>query len=275
VFPNLPIGGFSLEVSATGFNNYLQSGIILQVGNKVQVNVTLQLGAVSQEVHVSANAAMVEMQDTSISQVVDQRRIVDLPLNGRQATDLILLSGGAVVAPNAAGRVVSSHDMPNSVGVSIGGGQINGNNYLLDGGDHNDVHSAINLPFPLPDALQEFSVQTSGLSARYGVQPGGVVNAVTKSGTNQLHGNLLRIRPQWEFQCAQLFRAGPRLTRRNQFGGTLGGRIIKDKLFFFNGFRPPANVRRRRKASPTYPLRPPSRATSALESAACQSRAEP
>jgi hypothetical protein len=273
VFPNLPIGGFSLEVSATGFNNYLQSGIILQVGNKVQVNVTLQLGAVSQEVHVSANAAMVEMQDTSISQVVDQRRIVDLPLNGRQATDLILLSGGAVVAPNAAGGVVSCHDMPTSVGVSIGGGQINGNNYLLDGGDHNDVHSAINLPFPLPDALQEFSVQTSGLSARYGVQPGGVVNAVTKSGTNQLHGNLFEFVRNGNFNARNYFAPDHDSLRRNQFGGTLGGRIIKDKLFFFNGFRPPADER----APPQSIAYVPTQAAlsgnfSALESATCQSR---
>src|SRR5215471_10426289 len=102
VLPNLPVGPYSIEVTAAAFSGYLQSGLVLQVGNNVQVNVTLQLGAVAQELRVSANAVMVETQDTSISQVVDQRRIVDLPLNGRQATDLILLSGGAVIPPNAA-----------------------------------------------------------------------------------------------------------------------------------------------------------------------------
>src|SRR5262249_29707593 len=104
--PNLAVGPYSLEIAADGFNTYIQSGIILQVGNNVQINAPLQLGSVNQELRVSANAAMVEMQDTSISQVIDQRRIVDLPLNGRQATDLILLTGGAAMPPNAASRVI-------------------------------------------------------------------------------------------------------------------------------------------------------------------------
>jgi hypothetical protein len=166
VLPNLPIGPYKLEVSAPSFSTYLQSGISLQVGNNVQINVSLQVGAVSQEVQVSANAAMVETQDTAIAEVVDQQRIVELPLNGRQATDLILLSGGANVPPGAGGRFITTHDYVSSVGVSISGGQENGNNYLLDGGDHNDTHSNVNLPFPFPDALQEFSVQTNGVSAR-------------------------------------------------------------------------------------------------------------
>ena len=89
VLPNLPVGPYRLEVTAPSFSTYVQSGITLQVGNNVQINVALQLGAVTQEVQVSANAAMVETQDTSISEVIDQRRIIDLPLNGRQATDLI------------------------------------------------------------------------------------------------------------------------------------------------------------------------------------------
>src|SRR4029077_6478817 len=146
LLPHLPVGPYSVEATAQGFNGYLQSGIVLQVGNNVQVNIKLQLGAVSQELRVSANAAMVETEDTSISQVIDQRRIVDLPLNGRQATDLILLSGGAVIPPNAASRVITTHDYPTAVGISVSGGQINGNNYLLDGGDHNDSHSNVNLP---------------------------------------------------------------------------------------------------------------------------------
>ncbi len=150
VLPGLPVGGYSLEVTATGFSKYQQTGIVLQVGQNVQLNVSLKLGSTSQVVQVSADAAMVETQDTSISTVIDQQRIVDLPLNGRQATDLILLSGGAAQPPNASSRVVTSHDYVNSVGVSVSGGQINGNNYLLDGGDNNDSHSNVNMPFPFP-----------------------------------------------------------------------------------------------------------------------------
>src|SRR6185295_1106286 len=140
------------------------------------------------------------------------------------------------------------------------------------GGDHNDVHSAINLPFPLPDALQEFSIQTSGLSARYGVQPGGVVNAVTKSGTNQFHGNLFEFIRNGNFNARNYFASDHDSLRRNQFGGTLGGPIVKDKLFFFNGFQ----ATRERTAPPQSIAYVPTQAAlsgnfAALESAACQS----
>ncbi len=272
VLPNLPIGPYRIEVTASGFSNYVQSGIILEVANNVQINVALQLGSVTQEMHVSANAAMVETQDTSISQVVDQRRIVDLPLNGRQVTDLIVLSGGAAIPPNAASRVITTHDYPTSVGVSVSGGQINGNNYLLDGGDHNDTHSNVNLPFPFPDALQEFSVQTSGVSARYGLHSGAVINAVTKSGTNQFHGGLFEFVRNGDFNARNFFAPTQDTLRRNQFGGLIGGPIRKDKIFVFSGYQ----ATRTRTAPPQTISFVPTQAAlngdfSTLESAACQS----
>jgi len=272
VLLNLPVGPYRLEVKAPSFSNHVQSGIVLQVGNNVQINVTLQLGTVSQEVQVSANAAMVETQDTSVSEVIDQKRIVDLPLNGRQATDLILLSGAASVPPGAAGRFITTHDYVSSVGVSIAGGQENGNNYLLDGGDHNDTHSSVNLPFPFPDALQEFSVQTNGVSARYGLHPYAVVNAVTKSGTNQIHGDLFEFVRNGDFNARNFFAPTQDSLRRNQFGGTIGGPIRKDRIFLFNGFQ----ATRTRTAPPqTTSFVPTQQALngdfSTLESAACQS----
>lgn len=234
--PNLPVGPYTLEVSSPSFKSFVQTGIILQVGNNVLANVTLQLGDVTQEVRVAANAAMVETQETSISEVIDQRRIIDLPLNGRQATDLILLTGGAAMPPNST-RVITTHDYATAVGVSVAGGQINGNNYLLDGGDHNDSHSNVNLPFPFPDALQEFSVQTSGVSARYGLHPGSVVNVVTKSGTNHFHGSLFEFVRNGAFNARNFFARTQDTLRRNQFGGTVGGPIRKDKLFVFSGYQ--------------------------------------
>ncbi len=220
-FPNLPVGPYSLEVSSQGFGSYMQSGIILQVGNNVQINISLQVGAVTQQLQVSANAAMVETQDTSISEVVDQRRIVDLPLNGRQATDLIVLSGGASVPPNSSrlAEGPAGHDYISAAAVSVSGGQINGNNYLLDGGDHNDSANNVNLPFPFPDALQEFSVQTNGVSARYGLHPGAVVNVITKSGTNQFHGDLFEFVRNGDFNARNFFAPTQDSLRRNQFGG--------------------------------------------------------
>ena len=246
VLPNLPIGAYRLEVSAAAFNSYVQSGITLQVGNNVQINVPLQVGNINQQVSVQSNAEMVETQETAISQVVDQRRIVDLPLNGRQVTDLIALSGGtSVPSASVQSRVLTTHDYPTSVAISVAGGQTNGNNYLLDGGDHNDNHSNVNLPFPLPDALQEFSVQTNGVSARYGLHPGSVVNVVTKSGTNLIHGDLFEFVRNGDFDARDFFAASQDTLRRNQFGGTVGGPIRKDKIFLFNGFQPPVCAPRR------------------------------
>ncbi len=276
VLPNLPVGPYTLEVSAPSFSSYIQSGITLQVGNNVLVNVTLQVGAVSQEVQVSANAAMVETQDTSVAEVIDQRRIIDLPLNGRQATDLILLSGGANVPPGAAGRFITTHDYVSSVGVSIAGGQENGNNYLLDGGDHNDTHSAVNLPFPFPDALQEFSVQSNGVSARYGLHPYAVVNAVTKSGTNEIHGDLFEFVRNGDFNARNFFAPAQDSLRRNQFGGTIGAPIRKNKLFLFNGFQ----ATRTRTAPPVNTSFVPTQQVltgdfSTIESGPCQTSGKP
>jgi hypothetical protein len=272
VLPDLTVGPYKLEVSAPAFVAYAQSGIVLQVGNNVQVNVGLQVGGVTQEVSVSANATMVETQDTSVSDVIDQRRIIALPLNGRQATDLILLAGGAAVAPSAAGRFITTHDYPTAVGVSVAGGQANANNYLLDGADHRDTHSNVNLPFPFPDALQEFSVQTGGLSARSGLQAGALVNVVTKSGTNRLHGNLFEFVRNGNFNARNAFAAAQDTLRRNQFGGTIGGPVRRDKIFFFAGYQ----GTRERTAPPQSLAFVPTAAVlrgdfSALASAACQS----
>ena len=119
----------------------------------------------------------------------------------------------------------------------MAGGQGNGVNYLLDGGDNNDAFSNVNLPIPFPDALQEFSVQTSSLPARYGLHPAAVVNAVTKSGTNDWHGSLFEFLRNGDVNARNFFAPVHDSLKRNQFGGTFGGRIIRDKLFFFGGFQ--------------------------------------
>jgi hypothetical protein len=236
VLPGLPVGPYKLEVSAPSFSNSVRSGIVLQVGEDAEVNVTLTPGSVSQVVQVSGSAPMVQTQSTTVSTVIDQRRIVDLPLNGRQVTDLIVLSGGAAQPPNAQGKDVTSHDYVNSIAISVNGGQINGNNYLLDGADNNDSHSNVNMPFPFPDALQEYSVQTGGISARYGLHPGSVINVVTKSGTNSFHGDLFEFVRNYLFDARNYFATLDNL-HQNQYGGTLGGPIRKNKIFAFGGYQ--------------------------------------
>jgi hypothetical protein len=145
---NLPIGPYRLEASASGFKAYRQDGIVLQVNTNPTINVVLEVGELTQSVQVQATAEMAETQTSGISQVIDQRRVVDLPLNGRQPTQLVLLSGAAVVSPPS--DLASSKNYPSSTTISIAGGQANGTYYLLDGADHLDAFGAINLPIPFP-----------------------------------------------------------------------------------------------------------------------------
>lgn len=244
---NLPPGAYVLDVKSTGFKDYRQSGLVLQIAQTINVNVTLSVGSVTETVEVTANASMVETKDSAISQVMDQAKVVDLPLNGRNLTQLLTLTGGGTTAP--AGDLTGSKNMQGSNGsgtFSVAGGQANGVNYLLDGGDNNDSFSNVNLPIPFPDAVQEFSVQTNALQAQFGLHPGGVVNVVTKSGTNGFHGDLfeffrnyaMNARPKGLITLAGSVSQPTRDSlKRNQFGGTAGGKIIRDKLFFFGGYQ--------------------------------------
>src|SRR5579859_7540388 len=218
VLLNLPVGPYKLEVSIPSFQTYVQSGIILEVGNNPQINVVLKVGSVTQAVQVSANATMVDTQKTAVTQVIDQRRIVALPLNGRNATDLITISGSATTAPSAAGNFITTHDYPFAVAIAVAGTPGNANNYLLDGADNRDAHSNVDLPYPFPDALQEFSVETGGLSARNGMQAGSLVNVVTKSGTNRFHGDLFEFVRNGDFNARNFFAPTQDKLKRNQFG---------------------------------------------------------
>jgi Carboxypeptidase regulatory-like domain len=270
VLPNLPSGPYRLEVQAKGFKDYVQSGIQLQVGNKLQINVTLQVGAVTETVEVQAAASMVEVSQTGVSTVIDGNLINELPLNGRQATSLVLGSGAAVTAPG--GGMVGSKNYFSSTTISVAGGQANGTAYLLDGGDNTDTMTNVNLPFPFPDALQEFSVETSALSARFGAHPGATVNVVTKSGANQFHGDLFEYLRNGNVNARNTFAARHDTLKRNQFGGTIGGKLITDKLFFFGG----TQITRQRSDPPQTTSYVPTAAAlrgdfSSLASAGCQS----
>jgi hypothetical protein len=233
--PSLPIGSYTMQVSAPGFQTYVRTGIQLRVNDSVQISVTMKVGAVSQTVEVHANADLLQTQQNTISQVVDQQRIVDLPLNGRDPTQLITISGAAI--NHSDGTNTGSKSFFSSQSISIAGSAGNETNYLLDGGDNNDSFTNVNMPIPFPDALAEFSVETSTLPARNGLHPGGVVNAVTKSGSNHWHGDLFEFIRNGDVNAINYFAPRQDSLKRNQFGGTFGGRVIRDKLFFFGGFQ--------------------------------------
>jgi hypothetical protein len=241
--PSLPIGPYRLEVKKEGFSTFVQNGIVLQVDTAPTIDPVLKVGTVSEQVEVQAEAAMVEAHSTGVGQVVNQQQVVDLPLNGREVTQLITLAGGANTVPAAYGglpsaaNLVSTKNYPNEAVISVAGGALNGLTYLMDGGSHNDPFNNLNLPLPFPDAIQEFKVETSALPAQYGQHSAGAVNVVTKSGSNGFHGDAFEFVRNYDFNARDFFAPVHDNLKRNQFGGTLGGPIKKNKLFFFVGYQ--------------------------------------
>ncbi len=220
---------------------------------------------------MNETAPLIQTEQNTISQVIDQQRIVDLPLNGRDPTQLITISGASI--NHSDGTNTGSKSFFSSQSISIAGSAGNQTNYLLDGGDNNDSFTNVNMPIPFPDALAEFSVETSTLPARNGLHPGGVVNAVTKSGSNRWHGDLFEFIRNGDVNAINYFAAKQDSLKRNQYGGTFGGRIIRDKLFFFGGYQG-SNVRQDPSASTAYV---PTAAAlsgdfSALDGAGCQAK---
>ncbi|HEY4709638.1 MAG TPA: TonB-dependent receptor [Candidatus Acidoferrales bacterium] len=235
--PDLSVGTYRLEITKAGFSKYVQTGIELQVGVNPTIDVSLTVGSVSQEVSVQADAATVDTTSTGVGEVIAPQQVQDLPLNGRQLTDLLYLSGAV-----SEGRAFRA-SYPSSAVPSIAGGAQGSVAYWLDGGTHNDPLSNQNLPLPFPDTVEEFKVETSSLPAEYGTHPSGAVNVITKSGTNQFHGDVFEYLRNDMFDAKNTAFAGdvsPYFQdnlKRNQFGGTVGGPIKKDKLFFFLGWQ--------------------------------------
>jgi hypothetical protein len=240
--PLLPAGSYTLNVSASGFRPITQSGITLQVDQAANLDFTLQVGSVTQTVDVKANASVLETESATLKQVVDERRIVNLPLNGRDPTQLILLMPGVVGTTSDTGGLQQGGSAYGIIqpGIAANGARGNMVNYQLDGAPHNDTYTNVSLAMPDPDALQEFSVQTSNFSAEYGRSAGAIVNAVSRSGTNSLHGDLFEFNRNDSTSAINYFDTQGDGLKRNQFGGTLGGPVYiphlyngHDRTFFF------------------------------------------
>jgi len=237
-FPGVPIGTYNLTVTATGFKTYTQKGIVLEVGSSISVNPTLAIGTTSQSVEVQAEGLALQTEDATLKSTVDTKTMTEMPLNSRQMTDLVKIQGGAVLA-NQNSDLTGSKSFFSSQPISITGGQGNGTDYRLDGGDHNDYMTNVNLPFPFPDAVSEFAVETTAQGAQSGLHPGGLVNVVTRSGTNELHGDAFEFIRNNYIDATNFFSpAGHKDTlHQDQFGGVIGGKLISNKLFFFGGYQ--------------------------------------
>ena len=233
LIPALQPAGYILTAQAKGFRQSTRKGITLLADTSVTVNVQMEVGDATQTLTVEAASTQVDTTTGTQSQVINQTQMVELPLNGRNAAELSLLVAGASPPPAGGGGSLQgvSKQFPSQIAVSTNGAQEDQVSYQLDGGTFMDEFFSVNLPFPLPDALQEFSVETSNYAAQYGSNSGGVVNIITKSGTNSLHGDLFEFDRNAVFNARNFFASRRDQLKRNQYGFTLGGPVVVPKLF--------------------------------------------
>ncbi|MBL8211554.1 MAG: carboxypeptidase regulatory-like domain-containing protein [Bryobacterales bacterium] len=249
-FPSLPLGSYRVAVEQAGFSSFTQEGITLQVDQQVRVDVTLRVGNVSEKMQVTAEAPLVNASNAETSEVIDRRRVEMLPLNGRNFVQLLQLTTGTT--PGATGDTQNNlviNQFRGSTAFTANGMPTRYNNFVLDGVDNNESawNSGGIVIMPVIDAIQEFKVATGNFSSEFGRAAGGVVNVQTRSGTNEFHGNVFEFFRNSALDANDYFNNANRRARppfrQNQFGGTIGGPIKKNKLFFFADYQGTRQVR--------------------------------
>ncbi len=232
--PGLAVGRYEVSCEMPGFKTALRSGIVLQVNQNARVDVAMEIGQLAETVKVTAQASLVDTGSATLGQVVENRRLQELPLNGRSALALTFLTAGVVSnsGPTQSGFGDRGAAL-SSVSINGGANALNAN--MLDGNNNTLSYvGEVSIP-PAVDAVEEFKVQSGPMSAEFGFTSGGAVNLVTKSGTNEIHGSLYEFLRNDRFDARNTFATVKLPLRYNQFGGAVGGPAIKNKLFgFFN-----------------------------------------
>ena len=236
VFPDLPIGNYEVSVEATGFKHYVATNLKLLVDLTLRVDVRLEVGNVTQEVDVTGQAPVIATEQSSLGEVMQNKEVVELPLNGRNFLEIANLAAGSTQgSPNYTNRFRSFGTVMTS-----NGGRADQNNYLIDGVDNTAYIISAPLVEPSIDAIEEIKVQTANYTADMGQAGGAVVNIATKAGTNQFHGTLYEFLRNDDLDAKNYFATVKPPLHQNQFGGSVGGPILKNRLFFFfnyEGFR--------------------------------------
>ena len=238
LFPRLPVGSYELRVELPGFTTYRQTGITLAVNQAASVTIVLQIGQLTDEITVERGAELVITRSGTLGQLIDEKRIVELPLNGRMAQSLVFLAAGTVDLGRNGCRICGHGGVyPGEQTAGVNGAGMAQVNYQLDGAGHNDTYLNVNVPFPNPDAVQEFNLQSSNFTAEYGNAAGGIVNIVTRSGTNQIRGSMFDFARDGKFNARNFFAPEKDTLKRHQFGGSVGGPIVRDRLFYFGTYQ--------------------------------------
>jgi len=236
---SLPVGTYELNVRAPGFRPFVLTGIEVKVNDQLHLDVTLDVGTVTEQVSVEANAVQVQTETTQLGDVIDSKKMQALPLNGRSYIDLLGLQAG--VAPGNSGSAIQQ-DRPVSGNLNPGNISVNGqretaNAFLVNGGDVSEGRNLGAGLVPNLDSVEEFRLITNSFDAEYGKFSGAVMNAITKSGTNSFHGDVFEFLRNDKLDAKNYFTSGKSELRRNQFGYTFGGPILKNRLFFFSDYQ--------------------------------------
>ena len=234
-FPNLDVGTYTLEVAAPGFEHYSQSNVVLEVGSSIAINVPMTVGRTDQKIEVQASGLALQTEDATFKQTIDQQTLTEMPLNGRQMTDLITLSGGSTSAP--AGDFTGSKYSYQTISVSIAGGMGNTTLWRLDGGDNQDYMANGNLPFPFPGCGQPVQRRVHDLGAQDGMHYGRHGQRRHPSGTNQYHGRPSSSSATTIIDATNFFSATKDTLHQNQFGGTFGGPILQQQAVCLRGYQ--------------------------------------
>jgi hypothetical protein len=248
---NLPIGPYQLKVTMSGFETFVQIGINLVVNQNARVDAALVLGSTSQTIQVDAQASGVDTHSATMGEMVSRERIQELPLNGRNALTLAAVVPGVTNIINPPTVQTQSRS---GAGITVAGGRDTQNEFRFDGASWKNITQNTSLNLPNPDALQEFQIMTSSPGAEYGRNSGGVFIAVTRSGTNKFHGSAWDYLRNTSLNARNYFTRYPTQKpslKQNQFGGTVGGPVLHDKLFFFGSYQG-TRIRQSQIISPAF-----------------------
>jgi len=238
-FLALPAGKYQITATSAGFTPYSATDITLQVNDQLRIDITLQVGTVKEEVSVTADTVHVETESTQLGDVIDSKKMLALPLNGRSYLDLLGLQAG--VAPTTAGTIGGDRNVSgyisNAGNISVNGQRETANAFLVNGGDVSEGRNLGAGLVPNLDSVEEFRLITNSFDAEYGKFSGAVMNAITKSGTNGFHGDAFEFLRNDKLDAANFFTPIKSELRQNQFGFTAGGPFWKDKLFWFTDYQ--------------------------------------